>query len=58
MYKQDERLIDKRIVADKRLSYEFFTNEEILTLGYEVINSIDRANNLVELDQVLTSIGM
>ena len=38
--------------------YTHMSNEEVQAIAEEIINSIDTANNLVELDSILTDVGM
>ena len=38
--------------------YNHMSNEEVQAIAEEIINSIDTANNLVELDCLLTDVGM
>lgn len=38
--------------------YNHMSNEEVQAIAEEIINSIDTANNLVELDSILTDVGM
>ena len=38
--------------------YNHMSNEEIQAIAEEIINSIDNANNLIELDNILTDVGM
>ena len=38
--------------------YTHMSNEEVQAIAEEIINSIDNANNLVELDSLLTDVGM
>lgn len=39
-------------------TYTNMSNEEVQAIAEEIINSIDTANNLVELDNILTDVGM
>lgn len=38
--------------------YTHMSNEEVQAIAEDIINSIDNANNLVELDSILTDVGM
>ena len=38
--------------------YNHMSNDEVQAIAEEIINSIDNANNLVELDSLLIDIGM
>lgn len=38
--------------------YNHMSNEEVQAIAEEILNSIDNANNLVELDSLLIDVGM
>lgn len=38
--------------------YTHMSNDEVQAMTKEIINSIDNVNNLVELDNLLTDLGM